>query len=479
MPSTTAPPTGAPAPTPPTPSVPSDDPAQPDPGQAAPNPDADQNTTPDPVALDAIAVPRGQAAAVVTACLPVGGAPSQFDPGNIISDQVFWDGTAMTEPQIAGFIEGQGSNCTGDWCLRSMQVSVPAAPADRYCDAVTGGRMRAAAAIAAVSAACRVNPQVMLTTLQKESGLLSRTAVEASSWNAAWGWHCPDTGPGGSANCDPAHAGFSNQLYGMAKQWSRYRIDPQKYNYRAGQLADIRWNVAESGCGSSPVLIRNAATAALYNYTPYQPNAASLTAYPGAGDRCSAYGNRNFFVLFGKYFGGTGGLPATTAVSGSVVTIPSGADVVSGAAGRQIVAPNAAVARGLAAGFSAVGLPYVWGGGDSGSGPDQGCARGGGAENSCQGVTGFDCSGLTAFVLAQAGFRTGGDSSSQRAGGERVAWKDAQPGDIIGYPGHVSIFLGWIDGVPYMLQAPSVGKQVQVRTVYAGGIDPVVHRYWQ
>ena len=36
----------------------------------------------------------------------------------------------------------------------------------------------------------------------------------------------------------------------MAKQWARYRTDPDKYNYRAGQTVNILFNVAESGCGS-------------------------------------------------------------------------------------------------------------------------------------------------------------------------------------------------------------------------------------
>ena len=46
------------------------------------------------------------------------------------------------------------------------------------------------------------------------------------------------------------------------------------------------------------MLVQNRATATLYTYTPYQPNAASLAAYPGEGDRCSRYGNRNFFRMF-------------------------------------------------------------------------------------------------------------------------------------------------------------------------------------
>ena len=46
-------------------------------------------------------------------------------------------------------------------------------------------------------------------------------------------------------------------------------------------------------CGTSSVYIQNQATAGLYNYTPYQPNAAALANLYGTGDSCSAYGNRN------------------------------------------------------------------------------------------------------------------------------------------------------------------------------------------
>src|SRR4029079_7538353 len=156
----------------------------------------------------------------------------------------------------------------------------------------------------------------------------------AGSYAAAWGWHCPDTGPGGTANCDPAHAGLVHQAYGMAKQWSRYRTDPRKYTYRAGQTTAILFNVAETGCGSAPVTITNTATASLYNYTPYQPNPASLAAYPGEGDQCSSYGNRNFFFLYQDYFGSTGGgQPATTpggnpvGGSGPTVDLPPAAEI--------------------------------------------------------------------------------------------------------------------------------------------------------
>ena len=96
----------------------------------------------------------------------------------------------------------------------------------------------------------------------------------------------------------------------MAHLWAKYRVlipQGKLLQYMPGHTVDILFNVPESGCGSAPVTIKNLATASLYTYTPYQPNTAALAAYPGEGDRCSSYGNRNFFRLFQKYFGDTGG----------------------------------------------------------------------------------------------------------------------------------------------------------------------------
>ena len=410
---------------------------------------------------------------------------SAFDPGNIISDAVFYNSSAMSVDQIRTFLLSEGEGCTGTWCLKNLRISTPAQPADQYCQAYPGGTNEdAATVIARFSTACGINPQVMLVTLQKESGLLSRTDTTAATYTAAWGWHCPDTGPGGSANCDPAYAGFFNQGYGMAKQWARYRVDPGKYNYRAGQTATILWNVAESGCGGAPVTIKNQATASLYNYTPYQPNAASLAAYPGTGDACSAYGNRNFFFLFRKYFGSTGGGASTTVVNaavratGTTVQVPNSPYVSAALAGQTITAPTPQVAAGLAAGFSALGLPYVWGGGGSGAGPNNGCARGGGDYNSCGPEIGFDCSGLTAYVLGMAGYATPGDSGSQRGAGVSVSWSDALPGDIVGFPGHVAVYLGTFGGRPYILEASWVGTPVHIVPLTRTDMDDRVHRYW-
>lgn len=429
-----------------------------------------------------------------------GGATATWDPGLIISDEVFYNTTAMSVDQIRAFIADKNASCSADnaWCLRNLKVSYAVQPADEFCQAVPAAdQVDAATAIAAFSTACGVNPQVMLVTLQKESQLLDRTDVSASSYNAAWGWNCPDSGPGGSANCDPRYQGFFNQGFNMAKQWSRYKvgIPAGKYRYKPNVTADIMWNVAESGCGGAPVTIRNMATASLYNYTPYQPNEASLSAYPGEGDNCSSYGNRNFFRMFQKYFGDTGGgaVPASVggaggtpitaggigtvpvAVSGNLITIPAVAHVPAEMQGQVVVAPSAEVAGAVAAGMTWIGLPYSWGGGGAG-GPSTGLCVSGPAANDCN-ITGFDCSGLTSYIAKRWGASIPRLSRSQRDGGKGVSWDAALPGDIVGYDGHVTIYLGTFNGVRMQLEAPQSGDYVKVSRV-RGGADSVVYRYW-
>lgn len=228
---------------------------------------------------------------------------SQFNPGNIISDAVFYDSTTMTEAQIQSFLESKVSSCrSGYTCLKDYYVQTRAIGASAMCAAYPGGETeRASRVIYKVSKACGINPQVLIVMLQKEQGLVTATAPSSWAYQAAMGQGCPDT-----AGCDVYYYGFFNQMYGAARQLKIYTVYPTSFNYQAGRTNTIYWH-PNAACGTSQVYIENQATANLYIYTPYRPNAAALAAGYGTGDGCSSYGNRNFYNYFTDWFGSTQG----------------------------------------------------------------------------------------------------------------------------------------------------------------------------
>lgn len=225
--------------------------------------------------------------------------PARFDAGAIISDYNFFNPSAMTSGEIQDFLEAR--RCTpkdSSPCLWEYRESTTFQPdqGDGHCAPYAAARNEPASRIIArVAEACTISPKVLLVLLQKEQSLLTRPS--ASGYLRATGYGCPDT-----ADCDAQYFGFFNQVYRAAWQFRQYSQEPERA-YKIGTV-DVGFN-PDAECGAEPVRIRNQATANLYNYTPYQPNAA-LLARPGTdGDACSAYGNLNFWRFYTRWFGPT------------------------------------------------------------------------------------------------------------------------------------------------------------------------------
>ena len=68
-----------------------------------------------------------------------------------------------------------------------------------------------------------------------------------------------------------------------------------------------------------------------------------------------------------------------------------------------------------------VGYPYVYG---------------------AAGPTAFDCSGFTSFVFAQIGISLPRVDSAQLGAGVQISAAEAQPGDLVWWPGHIGIYTG-------------------------------------
>ncbi|SDO77050.1 hypothetical protein SAMN04487848_2023 [Microbacterium sp. ru370.1] len=226
-----------------------------------------------------------------------------FDPGTLIEDAAFYDGDALTAEEIQAFLDDQVGACTAETCLANLRVELPArgpvvsdATGETVCEGWDGAELSAAEVIARVQRACGISAKVILVILQKEQSLVAGRTARAPSAEqlaAAMGARCPD-----GAACDTGAAGFAGQVAQGATDLKSYSASEFMRQPGTHYIAYS----PDPACGGSDVTITNEATAALYNYTPYQPNPAALAARWGTGDACSAYGNRNFALYWALWF---------------------------------------------------------------------------------------------------------------------------------------------------------------------------------
>ena len=237
-----------------------------------------------------------------------------FNPSNIIDDSLFWDGLAMTEAQVQAFLNAKVPNCAAGYtCLKDYRETTRTIEATPMCSRYIGEANESAARIITkIGQACGVSQKAILVILQKEQGLITKTAPSAGAFRAAMGAGCPDT-----AACDSNYYGFFNQVhYGsyLLKRYTQPRgtgagtAYPTRFDnsYPVGRASSVLYH-PNGACGRLDLTIQNQATHALYVYTPYTPNGAALAAGYSTGDACSSYGNRNFYNYFVDWFGSVRG----------------------------------------------------------------------------------------------------------------------------------------------------------------------------
>lgn len=279
--------------------------------------------------------PTGASSAIVNipATSAAAAGSSGFDPGYVIDDSKFFNPNAMSPSDIQAFLNSKVPSCaSGYTCLKDYTESTRTIAADPMCSTYQGAASESAAMIIwKVAQSCGISPQVLLVTLQKEQGLVLRTAPSSAAYRSAMGAGCPDSG-----TCDANYFGFFNQVRYGAYLMKRYtqpagtgagtvyntRFD---MSYPVGQTTAILYS--PNSCGSSPVYVANQATHVLYLYTPYQPNQAAVDNLYGTGDVCSSYGNRNFWVYYRDWFGSPTGADQPVGNVDSITTDSTGTTV--------------------------------------------------------------------------------------------------------------------------------------------------------
>ena len=277
---------------------------------------------------------------VAVTCLPFAQALADFNPNMLIQDSSFSD--MQTFGSAAGiqlFLQSKNSPLANTTPAFLQMLREPTSVATK-----TGledpepnlGRLRTAAELIwDVSQKTGINPQVVIVTLQKEQSLITGTMAGGSLQRAldhAMGFGCPDSG-----GCDQIFNGFYSQLFGgFDSAGDRYigaagslmrslqtpdgrgpAVDanndvngsPKVRTSKVGDTITIHNTLGgpQNPAESQQVTLQNAATSALYRYTPHVYN-----------------GNYNFWKFFDQWFHYPNGTLLKLASDNAVYIIQNG-----------------------------------------------------------------------------------------------------------------------------------------------------------
>jgi hypothetical protein len=213
------------------------------------------------------------------------GSAGAYTNGRLIDNSVIDKADSMSAASIQSWLQQnypQG-------CLTHYQAPDPVTWYDY------GPNVSASQVIIDAAKLWQINPQAILTTLEKEEGLVSGTGIYGCSdtaFKSAMGYDCPDTTeqPTGSCVAHASNEGFSPQVSHGAWQleFGRYRSEGDGnlgydgdgdivfYGYMT-QGTRPRCNTCAMETFSGAIVlndgaqltVESGATASLYSYTPY------------------------------------------------------------------------------------------------------------------------------------------------------------------------------------------------------------------
>lgn len=193
-----------------------------------------------------------------------------FDPNNIITDAELRDKDSLSQSAIGVFLNREGS------ALRN------------YAQNVNGTNKTASEIIWEVSQAYNISPKFLLTTLEKEKGLIQKSTATDKDLDWAMGYSCF------SSKCNDKYKGFLNQVESAAITQNIY--------YEKASSFQFQPNISATTKDGYAITPRNQATANLYIYTPYIGYAPDY-GYTNIEKTVGRFGaNHLFWQIWTRYF---------------------------------------------------------------------------------------------------------------------------------------------------------------------------------
>jgi hypothetical protein len=160
---------------------------------------------------------------------------------NIITDTELLDSTSMSVTRIQEFLKSKGSYLANYSTNGKSAAQIIFDAANYY----------------------HINPKYILVRLQVEQSLVYDSDPSQTQLDSAMGYGCPDGG-----SCNPEYSGFYNQIYKSAEalQGPKYL---QGIRDRGYTISGWGPGITKTTLDGIQVRPENAATAALYTYTPW------------------------------------------------------------------------------------------------------------------------------------------------------------------------------------------------------------------